>query len=267
MKKMLAGITGAALMAITPGNAADLGRPVYKAPPPVPAPVRVFSWTGCYIGGNIGWGWGRDTVSIPNVAEITGEPELTGVSAPSETGNTSGVLGGGQVGCNYQFAPNWVIGVEGDGEAANIKGDATHSDSFTNPLTGAPETVTGTTHRQTDWIASATGRLGWTWDRVMLYAKGGAAWVGAKYSADLRAFDEQIETSVTPLGWTVGGGVEWAFWNNWSAKVEYDYYDFSTRNLSLGGTIAGAPEVLPGVNIKETIQTVKVGINYRFGLY
>jgi outer membrane immunogenic protein len=122
----------------------------------VPAPVRVFSWTGCYIGGNIGWGWGRDTVSIPNVAEITGEPELAGVSAPSETGNTSGVL---------------------------------------------------------------------------------------------------------------GGGIEWAFWNNCSAKVEYDYYDFSTSNLSLGGTIAGVPEVLPGVNIKEIIQTVKVGINYRFAPY
>jgi outer membrane immunogenic protein len=202
MKKMLAGITGAALIAITPGNAADLGRPIYKAPPPVPAPVRVFSWTGCYIGGNIGWGWGRDTISIPNVAEITGEPELTGVSAPSETADTSGVLGGGQIGCNYQFAPNWVIGIEGDGEAANIKGDATHSDSFTNPLTGAAETVTGTSHRQTDWIASATGRLGLTWDRVMLYAKGGAAWVGAKCSADLRAFENRNQRHATGLdGW------------------------------------------------------------------
>jgi outer membrane immunogenic protein len=267
MKKIfLPGIAAGALMAIASANAADLGRPVYKAPASAPAPVRLFSWTGCYIGGNIGWGWGRDTVSVPNVAEITGESELTGISAPSETGNTSGVLGGGQIGCNYQFAPNWVIGIEGDGEAANIKGDVTHSDSFTDPLTG-PETVTGTAHRQTDWIASATGRLGWTWDRVMLYAKGGAAWVGAKYSADLRAFDEKIETGVTPLGWTVGGGIEWAFWNNWSAKVEYDYYDFSTRNLSLAGTIAGVPEVVPGVNIKETIQTVKFGVNYRFGTY
>jgi outer membrane immunogenic protein len=269
MKKMLAGITGAALMAITPGNAADLGRPVYKAPPPVPAPVRVFSWTGCYIGGNIGWGWGRDTVSAPGLAlaEVTEEPELASDSPPAKTENSSGVLGGGQVGCNYQFAPNWVIGIEGDGEAANIKGDAIHGDTFTNPLTGAREPVSGRVHAQTDWIASATGRLGWTWDRVMLYAKGGAAWERFKYSADLPNFAEQIGTSVTPLGWTIGGGVEWAFWDNWSAKVEYDFYDFRMPNLSLPGTIAGTPEVVPGFNIKETIQTVKVGINYRFGTY
>jgi hypothetical protein len=65
----------------------------------------------------------------------------------------------------------------------------------------------------------------------------------------------------------VGGGVEWAFWDNWSAKVEYDFYDFSTRNLSLPGTISGIPDVVPGVNIKETISTVKIGINYRFGAY
>jgi outer membrane immunogenic protein len=129
------------------------------------------------------------------------------------------------------------------------------------------EAVSGTAHAQTEWIASVTGRLGWTWDRVMLYAKGGGAWVGENYSADLPAFNEHIATSATRPGWTVGGGVEWAFWDNWSAKVEYDYYDFSTLNLSLPGTIAGVPEVVPGVNVKQTIQTVKFGINYRFGAY
>src|SRR5438874_9785816 len=102
---------------------------------------------------------------------------------------------------------------------------------------------------------------------MALYAKGGTAWAGDKYSADLPAFNEHIATSVTRPGWTVGGGVEWAFWENWSAKVEYDYYDFSTRNLALPGTIFGIPEVVPGINVKETISTVKFGINYRFGPY
>jgi outer membrane immunogenic protein len=87
-------------------------------------------------------------------------PELAGVSLPSVTGNTKGVLGGGQVGCNYQFAPNWVIGIEGDGEAAGINGDVTESVSFTDPRTGGPNTVTGTAHAKTDWIASVTGRVG-----------------------------------------------------------------------------------------------------------
>jgi outer membrane immunogenic protein len=265
MKKiLLASIAGAAaLMTIAPANAADLGLlPMYAAP-------RAFTWSGCYIGGNIGGGWGRENVSIPNLAQTTGVLELVGVSFPSVTGNTKGVLGGGQVGCNYQFAPNWVIGIEGDGEAAGIKGDVTESVSFTDPRTGGPNTVTGTAHAETDWIASVTGRVGWTGDRVMLYAKGGAAWAGDKYSADLPAFNEHIATSVIRPGWTVGGGVEWAFWENWSAKVEYDYYDFSisTRNLALPGTIFGVPEIVPGINIKETISSVKFGINYRFGPY
>ena len=99
MKKvLLAGITGAALVAGAPTHAADLGRrpPPYKAPPPVVAPVPIFTWTGCYIGGHIGGGWGRKTASAPEL--------LPGVSVP---GHTSGFLGGGQVGCNYQFLPNW----------------------------------------------------------------------------------------------------------------------------------------------------------------
>src|SRR5438477_7193366 len=186
MKKVLSvGVDCMVFMAVASSNAADLGRPIYM-PPPVPVAVRLFTWTGCYIGGNIGWGWGRDTVSIPNPGATTGVPELAGISLPSVTGDTKGVLGGGQVGCNYQFASNLVVGIEGDGEAANIKGDVADSVSFTNPLTGLPETVSGTAHAQTDWLASVTGRLGWTWDRVMLYAKGGGAWVGNKYSADLR---------------------------------------------------------------------------------
>jgi opacity protein-like surface antigen len=116
------GIVGVALMAIVPGNAADLW-----VPPVYTVPVRLFSWTGCYVGGNIGWGWGRETVSLPDLGETTGVPALAGVSLGPVTGDTRGVLGGGQVGCNYQFAPNWVIGFEGDGEAAKIKGDVSET--------------------------------------------------------------------------------------------------------------------------------------------
>ncbi len=262
MKKvLLAGVSGFVLVATVPGHGADLGRPVYKAPPPVPVPL--FTWTGCYIGGHVGWGQGRETVSIPNLGETTGVPALTGVSLGPETGDTTGFLGGGQLGCNYQFAPNWVVGVEGDGSAADIKGDVNESFSFVSPT--GPETVTGAAHAQTDWLASATGRLGWTWDRVLLYAKGGAAFAGDKYSADLPAFNEHLGASVTRPGWTVGGGVEWAFWDNWSAKVEYDFYDFGINHLTLPGTISGVPEVLSGIDVKEKISAVKFGINYRFG--
>ena len=99
----------------------------------------------------------------------------------------------------------------------------------------------------------------------MLYAKGGAAWAGDKYSADIPIFAEHIQASQTRAGWTVGGGVEWAFWQNWSAKVEYDFYDFGRRDVTFTGTIFGVPEVVPGISVKQTISTVKFGVNYRFG--
>ena len=240
MKKFwLASVASIAFVTSAPANAADFP---YRAP--LVAPVPLFTWTGCYIGGQVGYGWARKSVAAPEIAP--------GVS---ETGDIVGPLGGGQVGCNYQFAPNWVIGIEGDAAAADIKGDATST------VFG----VTGTAHARTDWIASATGRFGWAWDRWLLYAKGGAAWAGDKYSADIPVFPEHIEASETRSGWTVGGGLEWAFWNNWSAKLEYDFYDFGTRTLTFSGTFAGVPELVPGVDIRQRVSVGKFGINYRFG--
>jgi outer membrane immunogenic protein len=143
MKRLLlAGVTGAALVCSAPTHAADLGRrpPPYKAPPPVVAPVPIFTWSGCYIGGHLGGGWGRKTASA---AEL-----LPGVLV---SGDTSGFLGGGQIGCNYQFLPNWVIGIEGDGSAADIKGDVTET------ILG----ITGTAHaKQSGLQASRVGSAG-----------------------------------------------------------------------------------------------------------
>lgn len=193
-----------------------------------------------------------------------------------------GVLGGGQIGCNYQFAANWVIGVEGDGSAADIKGDVNAPPvtfvvppgDFLPPLPpfspGAPfppgpVAFAASFHAKTHWLASLTGRLGYAAGPWLLYAKGGVVWAGDKYSADLPAFNEHLKASVTRPGWTVGGGIEWAFWDNWSAKVEYDFYDFGTNNLILPGTIFGVPTVVSGLDIEEKISVVKFGVNYRFG--
>jgi hypothetical protein len=162
MKKIMPVGLGAALMTIGLANAADLGRPVYKAPPPATAPAPVFSWTGCYIGAHIGGGWGRKDISIPNLATAAEIPpsEVT-FSVPPIRDNTSGFLGGGQVGCNYQFASNWVIGIEGDGSAADIRGDVNPPPvTFVNPPGGpfppGPVPITSSFHAQTDWLASAT---------------------------------------------------------------------------------------------------------------
>jgi outer membrane immunogenic protein len=105
----------------------------------------------------------------------------------SVSGNTSGFLGGAQAGCDYQFAPNWVVGIEAAGSAADINGD----------ISATIFGVSGTGHARSDWIANATGRLGWGWDRWLLYGKGGVASVGDKYSADVPQF-ASIWTPVRP---------------------------------------------------------------------
>jgi outer membrane immunogenic protein len=238
----IAVIASASAIALTQiASAADLPRkaPAYTPPPLPPA----FTWTGCYIGAHAGGGWGDKTISVPSL--------LPGVSA---TGHVDGFLGGGQAGCNLQFGGNWVIGIEGEGSAADIRGDLTRT------ILG----ITGTGSAKTNWIASATGRLGWAWDRWLIYGKGGAAWAHDEYSLVIPVFLEQETANQTRTGWTVGGGVEWAVWNNWSVKAEYDYYDFGTSSVTLDGTFAGAPIAVPGVEIRQRISVGKLGINYRF---
>ena len=117
----------------------------------------------------MGAGWTDKTISVPSI--VPGE---------SVTGHTFGALGGGQIGCNVQFG-GWVIGIEGEGSAADIRGDTTQT------IQG----VTGTAHAETDWLASATGRLGWASGGWMIYGKGGAAWAHDKYSLFIPVFPEQ----------------------------------------------------------------------------
>jgi len=268
-KLSVAGIAGIVFLATGSANAADLGvRPDYRAAPIV-APIPIFAWTGCYLGGHVGGGWGRKEFSDPSGAFFAAPGEAIRV-------NTSGVLGGGQVGCDWQLAPNWVIGIEGAAAWGNLKGDTL--DVFTHGggsiLGPAPTlTTTGTFDARTDFLASATGRIGWAWDRWLLYAKGGAAWDHDKYSFVGQVTAAGFPGSFSPfdfvakasrLGWTAGAGVEWAFWNNWSAKLEYDFYDFGSRQVIFVSTVDnGRPPAT--ANIDQQVHTVKFGINYRFG--
>ena len=129
----------------------------------------------------------------------------------------------------------------------------------------------GTAASRTDFIATATGRLGYTFGRLgegMVYAKGGAAWANNRYQ-----FNGQVLTSpsfVTPfnfgasetrVGWTVGAGVEWAVWENWSVKLEYDYLDFGSRTVTFNDPLSGAANI----SVSQRISEVKLGVNYRFG--
>jgi outer membrane immunogenic protein len=238
-----------------PASAADLPlRMSVKAPVVAAVP---FSWTGCYAGAHAGYGWGRENFEDPTA-------NFTANAGDSLRVRSEGALAGGQIGCNYQFASHWVVGLEGQYSWADIKGDATEPDLFFDGKNLGGKNLAS----KTDALASITGRLGYTFDRVMLYGKGGGAWAQDRYNEHQPAVGfpfnfagDNLSARVGRYGWTVGAGVEWAFADKWSAKIEYDHYDFGSRSLNLISLInsTGVP-----TNVAQRIDTVTVGINYRF---
>ena len=245
MKKFL--LATSALAIAGSATAADMpARMAVKAPIVAAVP---FTWTGCYVGGHAGYGWGRENFNDPlNNFTLAPNNDL-GISS-------EGAIVGGQLGCNYQVASNWVIGVEGMGAWTDIKG------SQPDLVFGGKNTLSS----KTEALASITGRVGYSFDRVLFYGKGGGAWARDRYQNNFAgiaffAIPPNVFTATTDrFGWTLGAGVEWAFADNWSAKVEYNHYDFGTKGLNLTDA-TGA--IIP-INVTQRIDTVTVGINYRF---
>jgi outer membrane immunogenic protein len=267
MKKLLlAGVAIGALLAHDAASAKPKKPPI-AAPPPAP----VFSWTGCYAGANVGWGWGRnDITQTTTVSSLTSG---TVFSSKATTGvDTDGAVFGGQVGCDWQFHPNFLIGVQGMFDGAAINGRA--NDAMSLAL-GAP----GNIGVKTKWLGSVTGRLGWVFTPdAVVYFKGGGAWAGYRVDANNLAsnvggFGVIPGTLNTDFnGGTIGGGGEWRFWQNWTAFVEYNYYWFGSKTIFSGTTaFTGSSSVCGGtctatntLSLKPTIQTVTVGVNLRF---
>jgi outer membrane immunogenic protein len=249
MKKLLlAGLAGLVITAAGSANAADLGRrPVYRgAPPPVVAPAPVFAWTGCYIGANIGGGWTHKHFE-----------DDFGFDDGRHTG--SGIVGGGQVGCDYQFASNWVIGIQTMWDAADLTGDHTvtflDSDGFFEDETF---------HTRVHWFGTLTGRLGFLiTPGLLLYGKGGVAWVGENHSFDDTFDNIHSDTGhVTRTGWDAGVGLEWMFFPNWSAFVEYDHIGFGRHDEVFVDNVCCFSF---NERIRQNIDKVVVGVNFRFG--
>lgn len=245
-KKILFGLAALAISTITSAMAADMA-PAYKAAPVAPA----FSWTGCYVGGNGGGGRGlNDWQRLPQI-------DLTFNSV-----HNSGWLAGVQAGCDYQVG-SLVVGIEGQYDWANMK-DTTGT---IDPSILIAYYFTSKLNR----IGTLTGRVGYAFDRILLYAKGGAAF--AHFNHQLLATDAASSTNIyngsqNIAGFVVGGGVEYALLPNLSLKAEYNYFDLGRNGISMYCTVgvcAGAPVGLP-LEIRQTMQTVMLGVNYRFEL-
>ncbi len=222
-------------MAAGQASAADLPRKAPAYIPPAPPPI---TWTGCYIGANIGGAFGHASATF---------------DAGEVSGNGSGFAGGGQIGCDYQFAgTGWVIGFRNMFDGTSNSKTRTIE---TGPLAGD---VVDFKNR---WFDTLTGRIGYAvtppW---LLYFQGGGAWANTR--TDLTVDGVQIGTSKTRSGWTVGGGVEWMFAPHWSAFLEGNYMDFgSDSGIGFTPVVCAAGCAW---STKRTETTVLVGVNYRF---
>jgi outer membrane immunogenic protein len=227
MKRVL--LSAVALSALAaPAVAADIPARTYTKAPVYTPPQAIYNWTGFYIGGHLG-----------------------GAFAPNNSldGNDGRFLGGVQGGFDYQFAPSWVIGVEAQYSWMNR-----NTTNFGFP--GGAIVSTGA-----DQIGSVTGRIGYTWGPALLYAKGGYAWredngLGVNVGGTPAAF---TTSGNNKDGYTVGAGLEYMFAPNWSAKAEYQYYNFGNTTFTSG------PAPIVGNRFNNDEHTVKVGVNYRFG--
>jgi outer membrane immunogenic protein len=261
MKLLLSGVALGVL--VMPAMAADMApAPYYRAP------VPVFSWTGCYVGGDVGGAWSSQDVS--NTAQpFFFLPPFTQQRPASASASSSGVIGGGYVGCNFQWTPSIVVGVEGDYSAASLGGSANApSVFFTTPIPGPGITWSSTL----DSIATVRGRIGYVWTpNTLLYFTGGGAWGRASY-ASTDAFLGNCpglcattpSFSNTGSGYVLGGGIEWAPWsNNWIVRAEYLYYSLGGATGAGFFTGATRAETIPVWN-NVTVNLARLGLSYKF---
>jgi outer membrane immunogenic protein len=247
-------LTASAVVASGAALAADLRMPV-KAPPV----VVPFSWNGCYAGVNFG-GLShrlRHRLDVP-----------AGTDNLAQTFETDGrrdpeFIVGGQIGCNYQFGSNWVVGLEGDINLTDARRDS-RFDIF-----GGGEDTVGSQSTRLRWLSTVRGRLGPTWGRAFLYVTGGLAIGKVESSATAQTFVDVTTTfngsvSQTRLGGVVGVGIEYAFTDRVSAKMEYLHFALGSADYTVTGAL---PTTLPptwNASAKVSGDIFRAGINFKF---
>lgn len=285
MKKAL--VTVAALVALSSNAfAADLRARPYTKAAPMMAPI--YTWTGFYVGGNVGYGWGSNNVAVNSlpVQNFFGNANLMTLAATEGTGAFSGndgsLVGGAQVGYNMQSG-SMVAGVEADIQWMNQgRSYARFSSTTGGGAIPAPIDTNLFASQGLDWLGTARVRLGFTMTpSTLLYATGGLAYGEVKSSfaisqahlggAGLVTGANAGSFSEVRAGWTVGAGAEWALASNWSVKAEYLYYDLGSVNYPGGLLLATVPVNTPRYSISSSASAdftgniARVGVNYRWG--
>jgi outer membrane immunogenic protein len=243
MKKIAFATLAASMLLSGAASAADLAARPYTKAPPVIAPI--YNWTGFYIGANAGGGWADKCWDLNTYFSLPLGPVGEGCHT------ASGATVGGQIGYRWQ-ASNWVFGLEAQGNWADFTGSnsSLRFDDTTN-------------HSRIDSFGLFTGQIGYAWNNVLWYVKGGAAVARAKYEGLFTGtvFDRASETR---WGGVVGTGIEFGLSPNWSLAVEYDHLFMGNRDINLIST------VVPGIvsrneTIRQDVDMVTARVNYRFG--
>lgn len=251
-------------VATTATHAADL-KPVYKAPPA----VTTYSWTGWYMGLNVGYGWSDNDATLApspdNWSQDFWNPAFNAGAAPSRFNiSPDGFVGGGQIGYNWQSGV-WVFGWEADFQGADVSGSHFIATSL-GPVF-APGQFNGS--QRLDWFGTVRGRVGWAANNVLAYVTGGMAYGHVKFGLNFAfpaADDFQtISASETAVGYALGGGVEWAAWSNWTLRLEYLYMDLGDESL-ISVPSGRAPNLASTLTMdfENRYHIVRAALNYKF---
>jgi len=237
------GLTLAGVVALASANAADMYVPGPAGYKDAPAPVQ--PWEGSYVGINGGFAWGASDRLTQNE---TYPDTAIGASASF---SPEGGFGGGQIGHNWQ-RDHLVFGVEADIEGSSIGGSATVNPNSTTWAHGSSSL---------DWFGTVRGRLGYAFDRVLVYGTGGFAYGGVEDKlSKADPLTGSVSDNNTATGYVVGGGLEYAVAPAWSVKAEYQYIDLGKDTLSLDAVVV--PKYLATLDADHAYSTVRLGVNY-----
>jgi outer membrane immunogenic protein len=288
MKKAAIGIAALAVLIGTPALAADMA---VKAPPRALPVASAYNWTGWYVGGNAGYGWSDGPCFAFSPDNTAGGFLLNGfgtegINVHSGCFNTSGFLGGGQLGYNWQFQKVWVASIEADINYSNVRGSGSFPATLVLPSSPSQPALVAAGEKL-DWFGTVRARLGvLPMERLLVFATGGLAYgetnrnssvttLGAGFNQGVNPDGSSISCvtgacvggagSRTSAGWTAGGGLEYAIWNNVTVKAEYLYVNLGNQTIHLTTVppASGNGSIAAGFS-DAAFNMVRVGINYKF---